>query len=551
MALSTHYLYSFMGYKTILDNSKEVGADPAEEFIKVAFKEQIRTHRQLQELKNKFCLRYKRSPFANVELIKAYRNLIKKGEVVEDKELWNILRKRGVRSQSGIASVTVITKPYACPGTCIFCPSEPNMPKSYLSNEPAIMRAILNDFDSYNQTMNRLSGLQKSGHHTDKIDVIVSGGTFSFYPREYQNEFTKGIYDALNSPLEKGANLKESQEINETAQNRCIGLSYETRPDHINEEELINLRKLGCTKIEIGVQSLNDKILTLNKRGHGVRETAKAMQLMRDAGFKINCHMMPNLYGSDLENDFSDFRELFDNPAYRPDWLKIYPCMVVPWSELESHFSDGRYIPYTDDQLMKLLIRIKQIVPEYIRITRLYRDIPAPTIIGGSKISNLRQFVQQKMEADGLTCRCIRCREIKGEKVYPDKVTMKVIDYEASEGKEFFITCNDAERDKLCSLLRLRFSSYSLKGKNHFIKELDGASIVREIHTYGEQVRVEHNGIGESQHIGLGKRMMMKAEEISRDAGYKKIAVISGIGVREYYRKLGYALEGTYMVKDL
>ncbi len=529
---------------------------PVEEFVKHIFHQKIRDQKAIHDLKGKFSTRFKRSFFANVELIEAYRGLILKGELPDDREFWKVLRKRSVRSLSGIASITVIMKAYPCPGKCIFCPTEPGMPKSYLSNEPAIMRAILNDFDAYRQTRNRLDSLRKSGHHTDKIDVIVSGGTFSFYPHRYQTDFTRNIFNALNYPLPKARSLLEAQTINEKAEHSCIGLSFETRPDHITERELLRMRELGCTKIEIGVQSLNDKVLAMNRRGHGIAETQKAIQLIRDAAYKINCHMMPNLYGSTPEIDYQDFAELFENPAYRPDWLKIYPCMVVPWSQLEGIFKQGKHKAYSDEALVELLVKMKQVVPEYVRITRLYRDIPAPTILEGSKVSNLRQMVHMAMEKRGLECRCIRCREIKGDKVHIDELTLKVKPFEASEGQEFFITFEDEKKDKLASLLRLRFSSYSLNGKRHFIKELEGAALVREVHTYGEQVRVQggEGGVsegGESQHIGLGRRMMKKAEEIALQNGFKKIAVISGIGVREYYRKLGYRLEGTYMVREL
>lgn len=524
---------------------------PVHKMVKHVFESKVWDREHIQTLKGKFSVANKRSMLSNVELIRAYRELIEIGELPDNRDFWKIIRKRSVRTQSGIANITVIMKAYPCPGKCIFCPTEPGMPKSYLSNEPAMMRAILNDFDAYRQTMNRVESLEKTGHHTDKIDVIVSGGTFSFYPHRYQTDFTRGIYNALNYPLPSTRSLAEAQKINEKAQRRCIGLSFETRPDHITEKELIRMRNLGCTKIEIGVQSLNDKVLEMNKRGHGIAETAKAIQLIRDAAYKINCHMMPNLYGSDPENDYQDFVELFKNPAYRPDWLKIYPCMVVPWSMLEKVHAEGKHVPYTDAVLQELLIRIQEIIPEYIRVTRLYRDIPAPTILGGSKISNIRQLVEDEMRKRGVVCRCIRCREIKAEKVVLSDMTLNVKEFEASEGREFFITFDNEKTDKLASLLRLRFSSYSLKGKKHFMKELEGAALVREVHTYGEQVPIEEREKGVSQHIGLGRRMMLKAEEISKKNGYKKLAVISGIGVREYYRKLGYELEGTYMIKRL
>lgn len=506
---------------------------------------------KLHSIKKKHAGVINGDPVGNIELIKAYRSLVSRGKLPNDAGFLKILRKRGVRSRSGIASVTVITKSFPCPGSCVFCPNEPKMPKSYLSNEPAIMRAILNDFDPYKQVLSRLNGLNKTGHITDKVDVIVSGGTFSFYPYRYQSDFVRNIYNALNYPKSRARSLAEAQRINETSLNRCIGLSVETRPDHIDEEELIRLRKFGVTKIEVGIQSLNDRVLKLNKRGHTVAQAQKSLQLMRDAGFKINCHMMPNLYGSDIENDLNDFKELFSNSAYLPDWLKIYPCIVVPWSALEKMYKDGKYKPYTDEELIDLMIEIKRLVPEYTRITRLYRDIPSNIVIGGSKLSNLRQIVHQRMDKQGIKCRCIRCREIRDEKIFLGQTEMRVKEFDASEGKEFFISFDDVSKDKICSLLRLRFTSYSLKGENHFIKELNGAALIREVHTYGEQVKIASGAVGESQHIGLGKRMILEAERISRENGFKKIAVISGIGVREYYKKLGYRLEGTYMVKKL
>lgn len=521
------------------------------ELLIKAYSSSISNHRELQDLKNEISLKYKVPSASNVELLKVYRQLIDTKEMPDDKDFLKLLRKRSVRSQSGIANITVLTKAYPCPGKCIFCPTEPAMPKSYLSNEPAMMRAILNNFDAYKQTKNRIESLHKTGHHTDKVDVIVSGGTFSFYPKRYQTDFTRGIYNALNYPNPPSRSLEKAQKINETAKNRCIGLSFETRPDHINPAELRRLRRLGCTKIEIGVQSLNDKVLELNRRGHGIAETKHAIKLIRDAAYKINVHMMPNLLGSTPEIDLADMKELFDNPAYRPDWMKVYPCMVVPWSQLEGIYKKGLYSSYTDESLIELMVEMTKTWPEYVRVTRMYRDIPANTIVSGSKISNLRQVVEERMAKRGIVSRDIRSREIKDGKVNFEDLNLNVLPFEASDGQEFFVSYDHPKLDKLCALLRLRFSSYSLSGKKHFMPELDGAALVREVHTYGEQVKIANREGEVSQHIGLGRRMMMEAERISKQNGYKKLAVIAGIGVREYYKKLGYQLEGTYMVKYL
>ncbi len=516
-----------------------------------AYNKSVSEQRELQDLKNEFSLKYRIPSASNVELIKVYRDLIAEKALPEDRDFLKILRKRAVRSQSGIANITVLTKAYPCPGKCIFCPTEPGMPKSYLSNEPAMMRAVLNNFDAFRQTKNRIGSLQKTGHFTDKVDVIVSGGTFSFYPKRYQVEFTRGIFNALNYPAKPVRSLAEAQRINETAQNRCIGLSFETRPDHINPAELRRLRMLGCTKIEIGVQSLNDHVLELNRRGHGIAETKEAIKLIRDAAYKINVHMMPNLLGATPEIDLTDMKELFENPAYRPDWMKVYPCMVVPWSQLEGIYKKGIYQSYDDATLVKLMVEMTKTWPEYVRVTRMYRDIPATTIVSGCKASNLRQIVEAEMKKQGIESRDIRTREIKDAKVNFEDLELRVKEFEASEGQEFFISFDHVAKDKLCSLLRLRFSSQSLQGKKHFMKELEGAALVREVHTYGEQVAISNRDKKVSQHIGLGRQMMNKAEEISKKAGFNKIAVIAGIGVREYYRKLGYRLNGTYMVKDI
>jgi elongator complex protein 3 len=425
------------------------------------------------------------------------------------------------------------------------------MPKSYLSSEPAMMRAVLNRFDPYLQVSNRLQSLQLTGHFTDKVDLIVSGGTFSFYPKHYQTAFLRGIFNALNFPLPASRSLSEAQKLNETALNRCIGLSLETRPDLVSEAEIKRMRRLGCTRVEIGVQSLQNDILARSKRGHTTAEVKRAFRLLKDAALKVNAHMMPNLPGATPEGDLRDMRELFENADYRPDWLKVYPCMVVPWSALEKMYRQGQYQSYDDETLINLLVEMHRIWPEYVRVTRVYRDIPAGMIVSGSKYSNLRQIVETRLAKEGIYPREIRSREIRDLPIDPDNLEMNTRQYQASGGEEFFITFEDRRLDKLCALLRLRFSACSLEGRRHFIGELEGAALIRELHTYGEQVAISSRQAEASQHLGLGKKLMAEAERLARSAGYKKIAVISGIGVREYYRKLGYSQSGTYMVKAL
>ena len=526
-------------------------AEQIAKLIDEALAKGIADQQALQSLKNSYSARFSLPSLSNVIILGQYNRLVNAGKIEPNRDFQRLLRKRGVRSRSGICNVTVLTKAFPCPGRCVFCPSEPKMPKSYLSSEPAMMRAVLNRFDPFLQVRNRLQSLQATGHFTDKIDLIISGGTFSFYPKSYQTAFVRGVFNALNHPLSASRSLAAAQLLNETAANRCIGLSLETRPDLITEAELRRMRRLGCTRVEIGVQSLQDEVLAASRRGHGVAEVKRAMRLLKDAAFKVNAHMMPNLPGATPEGDLADMRELFENPDYRPDWLKVYPCMVMPWSELEGIHRRGLYHSYDDATLIELLVEMHRIWPEYVRVTRIYRDIPADFVLSGSKLSNLRQVVERRLQEQGIQPREIRSREIRDLSFAAEDLVMKKLEFAASGGQEFFLSFEDGRQDKLCALLRLRFSSCSLSGKPHFIKELEGAALIREVHTYGEQVAIDRRDRTASQHLGLGRWLLEEAEKISLAAGYRKIAVISGIGVREYYRKMGYRLEGTYMIKNL
>jgi elongator complex protein 3 len=423
------------------------------------------------------------------------------------------------------------------------------MPKSYLSNEPGAMRAVLDDFHPRDQVKTRIDSLTRQGHETEKIEMIVLGGTFSAYNKRYQKDFVRALYNTCNPKT--GRSLKEAQQINESSKHKIIGLSLETRPDHITKDEIKRMRELGCTKVQMGVQHTSNEVLDLNKRGEKIEDSIKAIQLLKDAGFKIATHLMPNLPGSTPEMDTEMVREFFLNPAFKPDQLKLYPCVVTHYSELEDWWKDGKYESYSDETLMRILLEMKRIIPEYVRIERLFRDIPGESILSGSQLTNMRQLLHDKMRKEDIICKCIRCREIKGESYDPSKTKMRILEYGASEGREFFISYNDEKSDKLCSLLRLRFSSYSLKGKRHFIPELEGASLIREVHTYGAQLNTGKSNKSASQHAGLGRKMLEKAEEISKKAGFKKIAVIAGVGTRNYYRKWGYELEGTYMTKKI
>lgn len=493
----------------------------------------------------------------NVELLKTYHKLVRDGSIKQSQKIEDLLRKRKVRSLSGIAVVSVLTKPYPCPGNCLYCPTQTGIPKSYLDNEPAVMRAVLAKFDPYLQVETRLESLRATGHPTDKIELIVIGGTWSFLPKSYQNWFIKRCFEACNDnskgkkqkSKEKKQNLLRAQKRNEKARHRIIGLTIETRPDYMGKEEVKRLRKLGVTRVEMGVQSVFNDVLKKNKRGHDVGSIIEATRLLKDAGFKVCYHMMPNLPGSSLKKDIDMFRIIFNNPDFRPDLLKIYPCAVLKEAPLYKIWKQGRYKPYKDEDLINLLKEVKRIVPRYVRIQRLVRDIPSYSIAAGpAKISNLRQVVVEEMGKEGWKCHCIRCREVRENYNPKEKLVLFREDYLASDGKEIFLSYENESRKKLYSLLRLRIPS----GEALF-SALRSAAIIRELHTYGQMQTLENSSFISPQHKGLGRKLVMEAEKITRkEFNLKKIAVISGIGARDYYKtQLDYKLEDTYMTKIL
>lgn len=495
----------------------------------------------------------------NAEMLALYKSAVMSGEETVNSEAEIILKKTKTRSNSGVAVVSLLTKPFPCPGRCTYCPFEERMPKSYLSKEPAAARALANDFDPYTQVTSRLIALEMNGHETSKIEMIVIGGTWSFYPPQYQEEFLAECFRACNNfglpkeiqTAEGAKTLAELQEDNETALTRIIGLSVETRPDFITAKEIERLRLLGITKVEIGVQHLDDEILELVKRDTTREEIAIATERLRNAGLKVVYHMMPNLPGSTVERDIKMFGELFSGEDFQPDMLKVYPCMVLEGSELYHTWENGGFVPYTDEELMRVLAEAKKQVPRYVRIIRVIRDIPATYIQAGSKTSNLRQWLFDDMKKRNWHCVCLRCREVRGGVVDIEKFPLTTTEYRTRTGKEVFLSFEEENIGKLAAFLRLRLPDN--KGAEFIggtLEVLRGSAIVRELHTYGQLKPVGAVGT-QSQHIGFGRRLLAEAERIARDAGYEKLAVISGIGVREYYRKWGYELEGTYMVKYL
>jgi elongator complex protein 3 len=538
---------------------------PEEILIKDLLKSRVKTEADLAFFKRKLAKRYKIPCPSNIRLLKAYHNLLKIGRIKKNEKLENLLRKRKIRSLSGVVVVSVLTKPFPCPGKCIYCPIEKGMPKSYLSGEPAAERARKLKFDPYLQVQKRLESLKKQGHPTDKIELRIIGGTWSYYPRKYQAWFVKECFRAANefgvfkNPKSEILNskqiqnskfkiLKREQRKNEKAKNRIVGISIETRPDFINFEEIKWLRELGVTMVELGVQTIFDDILEKCQRGHGVKETILATKILKDAGFKLMYQMMPNLPGSNFKRDLECFQEIFENENFKPDWLKIYPTVVCKGSELYKIWKKGKYQPYSDKKLIELLIKIKEKLPYWVRLARLFRDIPVQKIEAGCKISNLREVVQKEMKKRGLRCKCIRCREIR-EKYNPkEKVYLFREDYEVSNGKEIFLSFENKNRTKLYSFLRLRIAE---NGSLQIMPVLRNVAIIREIQTYGELIPIGQKKLA-PQHRGLGKKLIKEAEKITKkEFGLNKIAVISGVGVRDYWRKLGYKLKETYMVKSL
>ena len=506
-----------------------------EKIIEQIIKDKITAPEKLDALKRKISKEHKVPNFSNISLLKSYHNLLKNKTIKKNQNLENLLRKRKIRSLSGIVAVSVLTKAWPCPGKCTYCPSEKGLPKSYLSGEPAVERAKIENFDPYKQFKTRIESLEMQGHPTDKVELRIIGGSFTYYTKKYQSWFVKKCFDAANK--RDSDSLEQSQKKNETARNRIVGISIETRPDLIDKDEILNLRKLGVTMVELGVQTIYDDILKKCKRGHSVEQTIQATRMLKDAGFKVMYQIMPNLPGSTTKRDFECARTIFNDTRFMPDWLKIYPCVVCKNTELYKIWKRGKHKTYSDKRLIELLIEIKQILPYWVRVARLFRDIPSQKIEAGSKFSNLRQIIQAKMREQGKICHCIRCREVREDYDPNEKIFLFRKDYTASQGKEIFLSFENKKRTKLFSLLRLRISNNS--------------AMIRELHTFGQMARISEKPLS-AQHKGLGKKLIKKCEKITKNEfNLEKIAVISGIGAREYYRKLGYRLANTYMVKNL
>jgi elongator complex protein 3 len=469
----------------------------------------------------------------------------------EQGRLLPVLRLKPTRSLSGVSVVAVMTPPHPCPhGRCAYCPNVPGVPNSYTGREPSAMRGLQNQYDPHMQVRSRIAQLRSAGHQVSKVELIVQGGTFPATSPESQGQFVKGCFDALTGVISR--TLLEAQAKAEQSRLRNVGLTFETRPDHCHPEDIDHMLDLGVTRVELGVQTVYDDIYQLVERGHSVEHVVDATRRLRDAGLKVCYHMMPGLPGSSPDRDISAFREIFDDPAFRPDMIKIYPCLVLEGTKIHEWWRLGEYQPLTTSEAVELLSEIKNRVPSWVRIMRIQRDIPAQLIVAGVKKSNLRQLVREYMREHGLICHCIRCREVGHLEPFPslaDKdIGVKSTRYEAGDGTEFFISAENEDKGVLVAYLRLRMPSLQA-----YRSELRSrrSSIVRELHVYGSVVPVDENQPGAWQHRGWGKTLLREAERISKENGAEQVLVMSAVGVRDYFRRQGYERVGPYMGRTI
>mgnify|MGYP000368565342 FL=1 len=486
-------------------------------------------------------------------------------------ELEEVLQRKPVRTASGVSPVAIMTSPHRCPhGKCLYCPGGPDSEfssaQSYTGHEPAAARGVQNDYDPYGQVRLRLEQLRQIGHPVDKVELILMGGTMTARSHDYQEWFVRRALEAMNEydpasdpqPAEDESFAQDPESYdfryvedviadNETADVRNIATTFETKPDWCDPEQIDRMLDLGGTKVEVGVQTTFERINREMHRGHGTQDAIDANRRLRDSGFKVGFHMMPGQPGMSEEMCLEDFRRIFESTDWRPDFLKIYPTLVVEGTAVYDWWHEGEFEPLGNDEAAELVAEIKSMIPEYTRLQRVQRDIPADFIEGGVWKSNLRQLARQRMDEHGWTCDCIRCREVGHHDEEPEEVTLDVDTYEVAGGTEHFISFEDREKDILVGFCRLRFPNDPVR------RELQAAAVVRELHVYGSEVGVGQSaGEGGQQHRGYGRRLVREAEAIAADAGYDKLAVLSGIGVRQYYReKLGYRQDGPYVSKRL
>lgn len=485
-------------------------------------------------------------------LIAQYQQLVQTGTYPDDPVFLSAIRMKPIRSLSGVTTVTVLTKPFPCPGDCIFCPDDQELPKSYLREEPGAARAFENQFDPFLQVSSRLASYDAIGHPTSKIELLILGGCWTAYPADYQTWFIQRCLDAMNGV--DSTSLEEAQAMNVAGERRNVGLVIETRPDAIDAAVLARLRQLGVTKVQIGAQSFDDRILAMNRRGHTAADTLQAIALLRAAGFKIVMHWMPNLMGATIASDRDDFKKMWEG-GYCPDEIKIYPTQLVENSQLYQYWQRDAYKPYTTQELVQLIADVKPSIPEYCRVNRVIRDIPATYIVDGNKRSSLRQDVQNELKARGERCRCVRCREIRGKLVDEETLMLDEVVYHPACSEEHFLHYRTPD-DHLAGYLRLSFpDSTHEQGQQIYqqvyqrIPELRGCAIIREVHIYGQSLRFGTENTGAAQHVGLGSRLIEKAVELCRERGIQQLAVIAAIGTRHYYFNRGFTGGKLYMLR--
>ncbi|MDV0447200.1 tRNA uridine(34) acetyltransferase [Methanosarcinaceae archaeon Ag5] len=578
------------------DESDALFNKACREVLEKVLSGEIETENDLMRVKKNVCKAYR------LKTLPSNGDIILRGNPDEQKAVRDILQRKPVRTISGVAVLAAMTSPAPCPhGQCIPCPGGPDSdfhsPQSYMGKEPAAMRAFDFHFDPYNQVSSRLRQLATIGHDVTKAELIIMGGTFSARTIDYQEWFVKRCLEAMNDfedgmdlsgdadlqsesqnhipkwrrnvqkigsgnhdSYEPYITLEDVQKANETAYVRNVGMTLETRPDWAKEEHIDEFLKIGGTKVELGVQSVYEDVLLKMNRGHTVAETVDANRRLRDSAFKVGFHMMPGLFDTDLDRDIEGFKTLFSDPGFKPDYLKIYPTLVTEGTKLCDLWQAGDYKPLDDANGPELVSQIKEILPKWTRLQRIQRDIPANQILAGIKKSNVRQLAEERLHARGKKCQCIRCREVghnilKKNPPHPENIELMVEKYDSCGGTEHFISFEDPVADVLIGFLRLRFPNAPHR------PELRNAALTRELHVYGSLTPIGESVDNQSakkteknrtwQHRGYGKELIQKAEEIAADGGFSKISVISGIGVREYYRKYGYEFDGTYMTKNL
>ncbi len=459
----------------------------------------------------------------------------------------NLLRLKPTRTISGVAVVAAMTSPEICPhGRCIFCPGgmENNSPQAYTGYEPSALRGRMNNYDPFSITFGRLKQLETIGHDTSKVDLIVMGGTFTARSKEYQEYFVKGCFDGMNGF--QSQTLEESIKFNEKAKRRCIGLTVETKPDWFLEKDIRLALSYGTTKVELGVQIINEEVLKVNHRGHGVSEIIQSTKLSRDAGLKIVYHLMPGMYGSSYEDDLNSFRKIIGEGDFKPDMFKIYPTLVVKGTKLYNMWKNGEYKPMETEEAAELIFNFMKEMPPWIRVQRMQRDIPVKFIDAGVMRSDLRNIVDRKLKENNVKSMEIRGREVGFISEKGLELSMKRVDYDAGNSKEIFLSIEDSKQD-IAGYLRLRHIK-----DDSFLDETKNTGMIRELRVVGNIVPIGTHENSNYQHKGLGKSLVQEAERITREEfNESKILVISGVGVREYFMKLGYERYSYYMGKKI